>query len=257
MTTVTLPYGRDYEAPVTYLNAEHTIRSWLLTRDHKRIAILYMISVTVFFFIGAGGATLIRVNLISAGPYASRAARGIGRATAELLAEQGARVLINDLDEDVATETSNQISGDTIVFAGDLTKPDMPEQLTQRVIDEEVEGLLRVAERRATELLTSHREALDRLVNDLLAHETVDGDAVKAALGEIGSGDTVVVLNGDVPLLTAATLTGLVQAHEDSGAAGTIVTMTRQITVRPGAETRVELFRLAQVDFGLKGGSGK
>src|SRR5947209_6856181 len=63
-------------------------------------------------------------------------ARGIGRATAELLAENGARVLINDLDRDVANETSGQIAGDTLVFAGDLTRPDTPGQLVQRVIDE-------------------------------------------------------------------------------------------------------------------------
>jgi 3-oxoacyl-[acyl-carrier protein] reductase len=63
-------------------------------------------------------------------------ARGIGRATAELLAEQGARVLINDLDKDVANQTSNEIAGDTLVFAGDLTKPGIPDQLVQRVIDE-------------------------------------------------------------------------------------------------------------------------
>src|SRR4029077_875871 len=55
-------------------------------------------------------------------------------------------------------------------------------ETTQRVIDEEVATLLRAAEQRATELLGDHRPALDRLVDDLLAHETVDGDAVKAAL---------------------------------------------------------------------------
>ena len=49
-------------------------------------------------------------------------ARGIGRATAELLAEQGAQVLINDLDGDVAEQASNEISGETVSFAGDLTK---------------------------------------------------------------------------------------------------------------------------------------
>jgi 3-oxoacyl-[acyl-carrier protein] reductase len=48
-------------------------------------------------------------------------ARGIGRATAELLSEHGASVLINDLDGDAARETASEISGDTVVFAGDLT----------------------------------------------------------------------------------------------------------------------------------------
>ena len=46
-------------------------------------------------------------------------ARGIGRATAELLSENGAKVLINDLDGDVAEQTASEIDGETMVFAGD------------------------------------------------------------------------------------------------------------------------------------------
>ena len=41
-------------------------------------------------------------------------ARGIGRATAELLSEQGARVLINDLDGDAAEQTASEIGGETV-----------------------------------------------------------------------------------------------------------------------------------------------
>jgi 3-oxoacyl-[acyl-carrier protein] reductase len=63
-------------------------------------------------------------------------ARGIGRATAELLSEQGAKVLINDLDTDVAEQTASEIVGDTLVFGGDLTKPGVPDALVQKVIDE-------------------------------------------------------------------------------------------------------------------------
>src|SRR3954462_2969443 len=63
-------------------------------------------------------------------------ARGIGRATAELLAEQGARVLINDLDADVAEQAASEISGETAVFGGDLTKEGVPDQLIQKAIDE-------------------------------------------------------------------------------------------------------------------------
>jgi cell division protease FtsH len=55
-------------------------------------------------------------------------------------------------------------------------------EATQRVIDEEVSILLKEAEKRALALLTEHRAALDRLVEDLVAHETVDGEAVAAAL---------------------------------------------------------------------------
>ncbi len=46
-----------------YLNADYGIRSWLLTTDHKRIAILYLISVTFFFAIGGLMAVLIRMEL--------------------------------------------------------------------------------------------------------------------------------------------------------------------------------------------------
>lgn len=63
-------------------------------------------------------------------------ARGIGRATAELLAEQGARVLINDLDGDVAQQASEDIDAETLVFAGDLTRPGVPEQLVDKVVGE-------------------------------------------------------------------------------------------------------------------------
>ncbi len=63
-------------------------------------------------------------------------ARGIGRATAELLSEQGAKVLINDLDGDIAEQTAGEIGGETLVFAGDLTEPGVPDALVQKVIDE-------------------------------------------------------------------------------------------------------------------------
>jgi 3-oxoacyl-[acyl-carrier protein] reductase len=62
-------------------------------------------------------------------------ARGIGRATAELLAAEGAQVLINDLDGDVAEQAAGEIKGETTVFAGDLTKPGVPDQLVQQAID--------------------------------------------------------------------------------------------------------------------------
>jgi 3-oxoacyl-[acyl-carrier protein] reductase len=63
-------------------------------------------------------------------------ARGIGRATAELLSDEGAKVLINDLDADVAEQTASELSGETLVFGGDLTKAGVCDQLVQKVIDE-------------------------------------------------------------------------------------------------------------------------
>jgi 3-oxoacyl-[acyl-carrier protein] reductase len=62
-------------------------------------------------------------------------ARGIGRATAELFVREGAKVLINDLDGDVAEQAAQEIDGETAVFAGDLTKPDVPDQLVKSAID--------------------------------------------------------------------------------------------------------------------------
>ncbi|HWE13924.1 MAG TPA: SDR family NAD(P)-dependent oxidoreductase [Solirubrobacteraceae bacterium] len=62
-------------------------------------------------------------------------ARGIGRATAELLSDEGAKVLINDLDADVAEQTASELSGETLVFGGDLTKAGVCDQLVQKVID--------------------------------------------------------------------------------------------------------------------------
>src|SRR4051812_30926943 len=63
-------------------------------------------------------------------------ARGIGRATAELLTEHGARVLINDLDGDVAEQAASEIQGETAVFAGDLTKDGVPDELVKTAVDE-------------------------------------------------------------------------------------------------------------------------
>ena len=62
-------------------------------------------------------------------------ARGIGRAAAELLAEHGARVLVNDLDGDAAEQAAAEIDGDTAVLAGDLTAEGVPEALVQAAVD--------------------------------------------------------------------------------------------------------------------------
>jgi len=53
------------ERRLHYLNASYGLRSWLLTTDHKRIAWLYLISVTFFFFIGGFFATLLRIELLT------------------------------------------------------------------------------------------------------------------------------------------------------------------------------------------------
>jgi 3-oxoacyl-[acyl-carrier protein] reductase len=62
-------------------------------------------------------------------------ARGIGRATAELLAEHGAKVLINDLDADLAAQTASEIDAETVVYGGDLTAPGAADELVKTAVD--------------------------------------------------------------------------------------------------------------------------
>jgi cytochrome c oxidase subunit 1 len=60
MATAVVPVERK-----NYLNAEYGIRSWLFTTDHKRIALLYLVSITAMFFIGGFFALLIRLELLT------------------------------------------------------------------------------------------------------------------------------------------------------------------------------------------------
>ena len=65
-TIVTLPDQQTAQLPkLSYLNSEYGLKSWLLTGDHKRIAMLYLISITFFFFIGGAFAGLIRLELLT------------------------------------------------------------------------------------------------------------------------------------------------------------------------------------------------
>ena len=69
MSTNTLVTPPEEFAPtipeVNYLTKEYGLRSWLLTGDHKRIAILYLISLSIFFCIGGTMAGLIRLQLLT------------------------------------------------------------------------------------------------------------------------------------------------------------------------------------------------
>jgi cytochrome c oxidase subunit 1 len=62
-----LPEPEDSPYRAHYLNAHYGIRSWLLTTDHKRIALLYLMSITAMFFVGGFFAVLIRLNLLTPG----------------------------------------------------------------------------------------------------------------------------------------------------------------------------------------------
>ena len=61
--------------------------------------------------------------------------RGIGRATAELLSEHGAQVLVNDLDEEQARETASTLGAGAAMFAGDLTAEGACEALVEKAVE--------------------------------------------------------------------------------------------------------------------------
>ena len=63
--TTAHPHPQLTRPAVHYLNDGYGWRSWLLTRDHKRIALLYLISITFFFFIGGAFAVLVRLELLT------------------------------------------------------------------------------------------------------------------------------------------------------------------------------------------------
>jgi 3-oxoacyl-[acyl-carrier protein] reductase len=62
-------------------------------------------------------------------------ARGIGRATAGLLVEHGASVLVNDLDADLAETAASELGSSASAFGGDLTKDGVPEALVRQGVD--------------------------------------------------------------------------------------------------------------------------
>jgi cell division protease FtsH len=127
----------------------------------------------------------------------SLAVRLGGRAAERLVLGQASTGAANDLAG--ATELATRMvreygmserlgpvgfaSGSPMYLGGEEVRSRPYAEHTQRVIDEEVGDLLRQAERRASAVLSQHRKGLDRLVDELLNHETVDGDAVAAAIG--------------------------------------------------------------------------
>jgi cytochrome c oxidase subunit I len=48
-----------------YFTTEYTLRSWLLTTDHKRIGLMYIALITAFFFVGGAAITVARLELMT------------------------------------------------------------------------------------------------------------------------------------------------------------------------------------------------
>ena len=61
----TAPAPTAVEPREHYLNAGYGVKSWLLTTDHKRIALLYLASITLFFVLGGAFAVLVRLELVT------------------------------------------------------------------------------------------------------------------------------------------------------------------------------------------------
>jgi 3-oxoacyl-[acyl-carrier protein] reductase len=109
------------------------------------------------------------------------AGRGIGLATARLLSEQGATVVVNDLDGDVAREAADGLPGDASVVAGDLTKDGVPDRLVTETVD--AHGRLDILVNNAGYTLDApvHKmtdEAFDRM---LAVHTVVPFRVIRAA----------------------------------------------------------------------------
>src|SRR5258708_20907309 len=64
-STMDLDFDEIARQRPSYLHDGYGWKSWLLTRDHKRIAILYLVSITVFFALGGIFAMLIRLELLT------------------------------------------------------------------------------------------------------------------------------------------------------------------------------------------------
>jgi cell division protease FtsH len=129
----------------------------------------------------------------------SLAIRMGGRAAELLVFGEGSTGAANDLAgaTDVATRMVREFGmsaalgpvgfapGGPLYLGGEQVRSRQYAEATQRVVDEEVAKLLREAERRASAMLSEHRDALDRLTGLLLERETVDGTDVDGVLGRV------------------------------------------------------------------------
>ena len=65
MSATSIPLEPEQGTRENYLNVAYGVKSWLLTTDHKRIALLYLLAITLFFCLGGVFALLIRLELLT------------------------------------------------------------------------------------------------------------------------------------------------------------------------------------------------
>ena len=132
----------------------------------------------------------------------SGSGRGIGRAVAVKLASEGARVVINDLDAEVAQETADAIKargGEAVACPGDVTAPDFGERFVQTAVDEfgGVDIIVNnagytwdnVIQKMGDEQwVGDHRRASDRAVPDLACRPAGDLGARSSRTAQPGEG---------------------------------------------------------------------
>ncbi|NNE35667.1 MAG: cytochrome c oxidase subunit I, partial [Rhodothermales bacterium] len=65
--TLAVSTGINTSTPKTYLNHDKSVKSWLLTLDHKRIALLYLVTIAIVFLVAGVLALVVRMELFTAG----------------------------------------------------------------------------------------------------------------------------------------------------------------------------------------------
>jgi len=67
LQTKEIHHGHSHEVsePVNYLNCDHSFKSWLLSLDHKRIGLMYLVTITLAFMLGGIMAGVVRLELVT------------------------------------------------------------------------------------------------------------------------------------------------------------------------------------------------
>ena len=116
-----------------YLNASYGIKSWLLTKDHKRIALLYLFTVTLFFFIGGAFATLIRVELLTPQGDLVSAVRKLKAEPGEGLVIFGSGTIVSQLAQENLIDEYQVVANPVILGKGRTMFDGIKEKLSLKL----------------------------------------------------------------------------------------------------------------------------